>query len=604
MAKLRHRGSFLVGLSLCVAAMFFILLLAQGGKKNTASAQSLSDSTVISIKSISPKKALALTVITITGTSFDPSQSVSVMFSQGKKSATIQASSVTSTEVQVSIPPVFTGKTKVQVIEGMGSQAIKSNRLSGLSIRALPKSKAAPGSMTLSFLQGEIGQLQTTESNISGTEFDTPAMESALAGQENSINALIGNIQAIMNGTDKDFGLGTLDSTNIDATSQALKTADQYLLAFLNAQAQALSEQAQVTTSRDLDSVALSQAAATSAAYASAFTTDSTPEAREAAVREYFSQPLLTGPQLQSAIHFAEGAVLAFAVADVVIAGAPVIATVIAAANIIDQVALVGAVINDSAALLGVSGTEAQVCESAVQSYTDAATNALFKIIAPHWKTAGSILTIIDTSQSLLGNSETLCPTPTPTATPTPTDTPTSTDTPTPTATPTPTDTPTPTPTLTPTPTPTPTDTPTQTPTPTLTPTPTPTPSFAGTFTGTYTGLPPYDGPVTVPFTIDIADDGSSSFSGFFSIGPFPTTGDVVTEAGSGTQSGSELTLFDGDGTELDLMLNENSLTGIYEVSIQYCEAEFPDEPLCSENPNVDCCTGGIPQAQVNASRQ
>jgi hypothetical protein len=181
-----------------------MLLQAICGPKEAAA----QTTTAIAIRSVSQKTAKPFQLIAITGSGLDPNQTVSVVFAQGRKSVSVLAPSVTTSVVEVGVPFNITGNVTVQVVQtGFTNVATKSNQLKGLRIAALPTLKTPLGSVTLSFLQGQVAQIQQAQTALQGTLFDTQSAESDLSNSMAAMNTLMLNVEGIMEKPSKNFSV-------------------------------------------------------------------------------------------------------------------------------------------------------------------------------------------------------------------------------------------------------------------------------------------------------------------------------------------------------------------------------------------------------------
>jgi hypothetical protein len=392
----------------------------------------LSTPVPITISSISPSSVVPLTLITITGTGFNPTLETSVVFSTGTQRQKIRAVQVDSTSVQVSAPILLPGKLNVQVVENPTSGlAVRSNVLKkALTVGSLPVSTASPGEVTLSFLEGQLSQLQQLQTAIAGGPIDTAAVDTKIVNQIAGLEAFISNITDVMSHKQSGFILGQFHGTRVYGSLKSLRRSDRLILAILNAQAMGNQSPLSVSSAASFPTAgdSLAQRAAD---YQRVFTSDSSEIERSIAAQEYFSIDNISVGSLQNAINITTGAVLAFAAADIFLAGAPALLTVIAAGEVIGEISSVGQVATSVMALFGVPESKQALCEQIVTLGGDEAASVIINVLVGRvWKSAESVVGLVSAVKDLLVEPEKNCPTATPTETPTQTPTETPTETP------------------------------------------------------------------------------------------------------------------------------------------------------------------------------
>jgi hypothetical protein len=506
----------------------------------------------ITITSINPSSATPLSLITITGTGFDPALEVSVVFFTSTQRQKIKAVQVDTTSVQVSAPLLLPGKLNVQVVENPASgPAVRSNVLKkALVVGGLSVSTAPEGEVTLSFLEGQLSQLQQLQTAIAGTPFDTSDVEATIANQIANLEPFIARIDDVMSRKMTRFALGTIHGTPVYTNLASLKRSDRLILAILNAQATG-SQLLPLSSSSAAGFPSGDQSMAQRAAdYVRVFTSDSSETDRSIAAQAYFSIDSISIASLQNTINVMTGAILAFAAADVVLAGAPILATAIFAGEIIGEISAVDQVGTSLMAVFGLPGSEQALCEQIYTLSGDEIEEKVISFLAGRvWSAPQAIIDLVSAAKDLVVEPEKKCPTPTPTPTPAPM----------------------------------------------------PTPNFVGTFTGTYQYVPGFGSGPAVPFTITIFGT-SSSLSDDWQAGPYPN-GYSGGGEGSGTPTGSDVILLDEDGeTELNLTLSvdNNTLTGV---------EENPCPPGCTPaismagGPGTPCYPCGLPQADIESTR-
>jgi hypothetical protein len=504
----------------------------------------------ISISSLSTEKTTPLSIITVVGAGFDPNSAVTVAFTARSKpkfqnlslpkSFTLEMPVVSVTTTDVVVvAPFLTGQFLVQVVQRSDAMTVKSNSLK-LTLKAAKHPSGTLGQSTLSGLAQALQGLEALQSNIVGTDLNDPTTNQALGGTIQIINTFKGQVEQAASGGN--VPIGSVGGKPFVLDKAGVKILDQLVDA----------------TNTALNSVPSS--------------VDPTNFAGQTGVGP---SPQQISPQ--AAIWL--GAILTYQASSALINGSKTsTALILGTAGLIEiydaAVLAVDTLGGYLDLIIAGNGFTGSLCTQ-LQSGAVNVLNSVNSSISQLQKTNAVLIpglndALIQESSianELVAQLKTNCPTPTPT------------------------------PTTTPSPTPTATPTPTTTPTPTMTPTATPTPGFVGTFTGTATGVPPISGPFVVPFTITIFG-GPSSFSDTWQWGPFPN-GFVGGSSGSGSPTGSAIVLTDG-GVELVLTLSGNTLTGYLADDPANCGGL----PICPmHDAQGNCCTGGIPQAQLDATR-
>jgi hypothetical protein len=202
--------------------------------------------TTIQIHSLSAMSALPASLLTISGSGFDPASQLSVRFSDEKGfTAEVPLTDADVSSATVPVPPFINqatgnfgaGLVNVQLVQRTGSTVFASNTLSGFEIKDLPVSTLPAGSIILGYLKGALNEAIQQQQAIKGTPLDTIRLNAALADQIMSLNTLIGQIEAVVNGSIESFALGTIDGNSIVIRSGDLLNADRLVFAVLIEQA-------------------------------------------------------------------------------------------------------------------------------------------------------------------------------------------------------------------------------------------------------------------------------------------------------------------------------------------------------------------------------
>lgn len=196
----------------------------------------------ITLSSSGASSAMPLSILTLTGTGFDPTATTIVRFFDGNQySVGVQPVRVSSTSIAVTVPPYFNttptvfapGMVGVTVTQSSGAGVRTSAALSGLQILDLPTPSAAAGSITLNFLQGLQIQATTLQSSITGTALDSAELRSSLASQASSLGPIITAVQSVVLDATKRVSLGTVNGAIISMGAAELGQTDRLILGVL-----------------------------------------------------------------------------------------------------------------------------------------------------------------------------------------------------------------------------------------------------------------------------------------------------------------------------------------------------------------------------------
>ena len=193
----------------------------------------------VTISSLSTSSAVPLSLLTITGSGFNPAAELAVRFfddAQGY-SLSIPVVAASSTTITVSVPP-FTlspgtfssGTVNVQVIQ---SSSV-SNTIGNFEIQNLPTSLADPGTVTLSFLKANVAVGWLLQNEIQGTSLDTTALNDSLSNQISNMETVASNVQALMQDPYQTFTIGEIEGTPITIDQNDLQSSDRMILAMLS----------------------------------------------------------------------------------------------------------------------------------------------------------------------------------------------------------------------------------------------------------------------------------------------------------------------------------------------------------------------------------
>jgi hypothetical protein len=181
--------------------------------------------------------------LTVNGTGFDPSGVVTLNLSDSTGySVTIPAAAVTSTSIQVPVPPYIvasnssfgSGTVNLEAIQTSNGVSLTSNTLAGFNIQSLSKVQGTAGNSTLALIQADLAEAQKLETSLTGTAQNTPAVASALAQQVSNLQGLVTNIQnVVQNG--QSYSLGAVGGVDITVTPANIGGVDSLILAALQA---------------------------------------------------------------------------------------------------------------------------------------------------------------------------------------------------------------------------------------------------------------------------------------------------------------------------------------------------------------------------------
>lgn len=196
----------------------------------------------ITLAAFSPDAAAPNSQLTVTGTGFDPAQTVTLTaFDNNGYTITLPPVSVTTTSLTFSVPGYVnqatgsfsSGIVSLQAQQSSGSATLQSNVLQNFQIQPLPTGGVA-GQSTLAMLQASLAEAQRLQTAIVNTPQNSTAVQSALATQVGNLQTLVTNVQAIVqNGAS--FSLGVVGGVNITVNSTNIGDVDNLILASMQA---------------------------------------------------------------------------------------------------------------------------------------------------------------------------------------------------------------------------------------------------------------------------------------------------------------------------------------------------------------------------------
>lgn len=222
-----------------VTGILFAFILVFLAAECAAAASSTSSPKIVSF---SPKTGQPFTLVTIKGSSFNPSSKLTVTFSDGLHySVSVPAISVKTTEVLVSLPPYFTTsgtwathKVNIQIQEKITAKPIiSSNKLSGLEIQAPPTSSMTAGSYTLAMLQAVLLADTNLQTKLIGTAVGTARVQASLKSRISALQKLIPQVQGIVSGSSSSFVIAKQKGANVAVNAASLAVADRFVLSLL-----------------------------------------------------------------------------------------------------------------------------------------------------------------------------------------------------------------------------------------------------------------------------------------------------------------------------------------------------------------------------------
>ncbi len=366
------------------------------------------------INSLGLTDALPFTLLTITGSGFDPAAELSVRFFDDRGfSVKVPLVAVTATSVTVAVPPyldartgeISSGYVNVQVIKTTGTASLPSSTLGGFHIQGLPIPTAPPGAITLSLLKASVRAAQSLQNGIKGTSLDTPALNAALSKEITDLSSFMASVQAVVQNQSLSVSLGSVSGKEVTINASSLRSSDQMIigmaLALANASAAPLTEEG--SPSLHLDSTSAGCMGTEASAFAQG-AIQGDPEL------DRLAQDVLGAPNqslaCRTADSFGLGSKVVFGTAAVAIGLTVLVATAVASSEValaavaLSSAMVLAATIEGAGGMIAVGGALGQSNSDAVklvQSGVDQFNELLlgtFKVLVP--ETVGaSILTLL-----------------------------------------------------------------------------------------------------------------------------------------------------------------------------------------------------------------
>ncbi len=200
----------------------------------------------LNIDSLSTNSAMPMALLTITGSGFDNGTNLYVRFSDSATyTVDVPAIDVISNSLKAGVPPYINttngkfapGKVNVQVIKKSGKDIRASNIITDFLIADLPYPALPAGTTTIGFLKGAIDRARELQTEIKGTELDTPEMNAALSDFIFKADPFLVKLQDVVRDPSARVSLGSINGTEIKVGSEDLLNVDRMILGMLHAQA-------------------------------------------------------------------------------------------------------------------------------------------------------------------------------------------------------------------------------------------------------------------------------------------------------------------------------------------------------------------------------
>jgi hypothetical protein len=196
----------------------------------------------IALAAFSPGSAAPNSQLTITGTGFDPSQTVTLTaFDNNGYTITLPPVAVSTTSLTFSVPGYInpttgafgSGVVSLQAQQSSGSTTLQSNVLQNFQIQPLPTAGVA-GQSTLAMLQASLAEAQRLQTAIVNTPQNSATVQAALATQVGNLQTLVTNVQSVVqNGAS--FSLGVVGGVDVTVNSSNIGDVDNLILASMQA---------------------------------------------------------------------------------------------------------------------------------------------------------------------------------------------------------------------------------------------------------------------------------------------------------------------------------------------------------------------------------
>jgi len=194
------------------------------------------------ISSLSTMSAMPGTLLTITGSGFDPKASMGVRFYDNNGyDVTVPVAGQENNTLTVAVPPFVdrstgnfvAGTVAVQVVKLSNGLTTASGPVNAFHIQAPLSPAAAPGVTLENFLQGEASFAATLQTQLLGSSLDTAALNTALSSQISNLQALASNVQTVVQNPTQTFSLGTLSGEQLTIGAADLHRVEQVILGTL-----------------------------------------------------------------------------------------------------------------------------------------------------------------------------------------------------------------------------------------------------------------------------------------------------------------------------------------------------------------------------------
>jgi hypothetical protein len=228
------------------------------------------------LTSFSPATAAPASTLTLTGTGFNPAAEITVIFSNsnGNYNISVPPSSVTSSTVNVTVPPFVnsfsnnfsSGTVNVTLTQKANGVSLNTNTLSGFNIGTLPSPTSQAGNGTLALMSASLQEAQRLET--------TPQVQAnaqtlaAVQIQVQNLQTLVTSVQNVLQ-KGQSFDLGVVGGVDLTVTASNILDVDQLILATL----QSLSGTTGSTEKGAEQAGAIACLAAEAAAFAEGMTT-------------------------------------------------------------------------------------------------------------------------------------------------------------------------------------------------------------------------------------------------------------------------------------------------------------------------------------------
>jgi hypothetical protein len=197
----------------------------------------------ITLAAFSPVSAEPAAALQVSGTGFDPSQTITLTLSDANGyTATLPPVTATTTNLSFSVPAYVdpntgnfsSGTVSLQAQQTSAAGALTSNTLTGLQIQPLPTVGGTAGQSTLSLLRGSLAEAQRLQLAIVGTPQNSPTVQTALTTQINNLQTLVTSVTSVVQ-QGQSFTLGVVGGVNVTVNSTNIADVDNLILTTLQA---------------------------------------------------------------------------------------------------------------------------------------------------------------------------------------------------------------------------------------------------------------------------------------------------------------------------------------------------------------------------------